>query len=79
MDIPTAIQKYLLPGAGPTPAQLYEEAAPRVQAMLKQYDNVSPLVDFATRNWVATVATFVALGAIAAIGGNFLYDWLRKK
>ena len=77
MGLPDVISKYLLPGGGvATPAQLYEEAAPRVQAALKQYDQLAPKIEFMANNWPLFVGLTIFGGALAVIGGNYAYDYL---
>jgi hypothetical protein len=72
-------QKYLVGGEGPSPSQLYAEAAPAVQVALKQYDKASPGIDWVIDNWVLTTGIIVGLIAIGTIGGNYFYDYIKKK
>lgn len=80
MGLPDILTKYLLPGGGvASPAQLYEEAAPRIQAGLKQYDMLAPKIDFIANNWPLFVGLTLLGGAVAVIGGNYAYDYLTTK
>jgi hypothetical protein len=65
------------PGAAPIPSpmELYQEAAPRVITMLKQYDDAKPLIDTATRQWWLLV---IGLGVIA-VGGSYIGNVLYSK
>jgi len=67
-----------IPEGAPTPGQLYAEAAPRVQRILKQYDEASPHIDWVNRNWPTLAITLILGGTVAVVGGNALYDWLKK-
>lgn len=78
--IPDVVMKYLVPGAGsPSPAELYEEAAPRIQAVLKQYDRLAPKIDFMAESWPLFMVTTFTLGALAVIGGNYIYGYMTGK
>jgi hypothetical protein len=81
MAIPSVIEKYLLPGGNgvATPTQLYSEAAPRVQAALKQYDRLAPQIDWVSENWIAAVGIGVFLISLGTIGGMYTYDWLKRR
>jgi len=65
------------PGAAPIPSpmDLYNEAAPRVVTMLKQYDAAKPKIDFANEHWWLLV---IGLGVIA-VGGSYLGNVLYHK
>lgn len=70
----------ILPKKGvPSPAQLYEKAVPRVDKIMQQYDTAAPLIDWVSNNAIASVAIIWALGAGAVVGGNWLYDMLKKR
>jgi len=77
--IPEIIQRMIIPGSGPTPAQLYEEAAPRVQVALKQYDRLAPQIDYISKNWIATLGIVVVLGVVGVVIGNGVYDFVMSK
>jgi len=77
--ITNLLSKYLIPTEGPSPAQLYSEAAPRVQLVLKQYDKAAPGIDWITNNWILALGLILVGGAVASVGGNYLYDYLKKR
>jgi len=62
-----------------TPAQLYEQAVPRAERVMKQYDAAAPAIDFATQHPVIVAGVALVLGAFAVVGGNYLYDYLKKR
>lgn len=69
------------PGAAPIPSpmELYNEAAPRVVTMLKQYDAAKPKIDFANEHWWLLV---IGLGVIAVGGsyvGNVIYHKVHQR
>ena len=72
-------QKYLVGGEGPSPSQLYTEAAPSIQVALRQYDKAAPGIDWMLENKVLVVGTALVLGAIAVVGGNYLFEYLKKR
>ena len=72
------VSKYLVGGEGPPPSQLYAEAAPSIQVALKQYDKAAPGIDFVLDNWVLTLGGLVVIIAVGTIGGNALYEYIKK-
>ena len=73
------VQKYAIGGDGPAPSQLYAEAAPSIQVALKQYDKASPGIDWVIENWVLTLGIVVGMIAIGTIGGNYFYEYIKKR
>jgi cell division protein FtsX len=63
----------------PAPMDLYNEAAPRVQRILKQYDDAAPGIDFATKNWWLVVVGFFVLGVAAGYTAQVIYNRAHKR
>jgi hypothetical protein len=69
------------PGAAPIPSpmELYQEAAPRVITMLKQYDDAKPKIDFANEHWWLLVAGLTVITIGGNYVGNLLYDKVHRR
>lgn len=63
----------------PAPMDLYNEAAPRVIKVLKQYDDAAPLIDFATKNWWLIAVISFVLGVAASYVAQTLYNKAHKR
>ena len=63
----------------PKPLDLYNEAAPRVQRILKQYDAAAPLIDWLTENWVVAVAGSFLIGVASSYVGQLVYSRVHRK
>ena len=72
--ITVAGEAIAIPKGAPSPGQMYAEAAPRVQRMLKQYDEAAPKIDWVNANWPTLAITLLLGGTLAVIGGNYAYD-----
>lgn len=77
--ITVAGEAIAIPKGAPSPGQMYAEAAPRVQRMLKQYDEAAPKIDWVNANWPTLAITLLVGGALAVIGGNYAYDLVRGR
>ena len=79
-DILSTVANVLSPAAGvASPVQIYAEAVPRAERIMKQYDTAAPLIDWVEKYPVVTLGLLVVLGSIAVIGGNFLYDAITER
>lgn len=65
--------------AVPTPMELYDEAAPRVVTMLKQYDAAKPLIDFSTKNWWVLVIGLAVIAVGGSYVGNVIYHRVHRR
>lgn len=71
--------KYLVGSSGPPLSELYAQSAPSIQVALKQYDKAAPGIDWVLENWVLTIGLTIGVIAIGTIGGNFLYEYLKRR
>lgn len=65
--------------AVPSPMTLYNEAAPRVVTMLKQYDAAKPGIDWVTANWWALVAGLAVIAVGGSYVGNVIYHKVHRR
>jgi len=62
----------------PPPLELYNQAAPRVENMLRQYDAASPGIDFATKYWWLIAIAGFGIGVAASYAGQLLYSRVHR-
>jgi len=65
--------------AVPSPMTLYNEAAPRVVTMLKQYDEAKPGIDYVTRNWWVLVIGLAVIAVGGSYVGNVIYHRVHRR
>jgi len=73
------LSNLLVPKGVSSPAKLYEEAVPRAERIMQQYDTAAPLIDWVQKNPIATLGIALGLGALAVVGGNFVYGLITNR
>lgn len=62
----------------PPPLELYNQAAPRVERMLTQYDAAAPGIDFATKYWWLLAIGGFALGVASSYVAQVIYQRVHR-
>ena len=63
----------------PKPLELYNEAAPRVQRILKQYDAAAPGLDWLTANWPVAIVGAFLVGVASSYVGQLVFTQVHRK